>query len=67
MYLGIYAYVYPIFNLSEVIFPYALHPFNIVKEYPELWDKIKKIFHVSNILVFFIINYMTITGQILKQ
>ncbi len=67
MYLGIYAYVYPIFNLSEVIFPYALHPFNIVKEYPELWDKIKKIFHISNILVFFIINYMTITGQILKQ
>ena len=67
IYAGIYIYIYPIFSMTEVVFPYALHPFNIVKEYPELWNKIIKAFNISNILVFFILNYMSFINYKRKE
>ena len=66
IYIGLYLYIHPIFQSNEVIFPYSLHPFNIVKEYPELWYKLIKIFNISNILVFITLNYVYISN-ILKQ
>lgn len=59
IYIAIYLYLLPLFTASEVIFPYALHSFNIVDEYPEAWVKLKSIFHISNIIVFAILNYIS--------
>ena len=63
IYVSLYIYINPIFSLEEVIFPYSLHPFNIVKDYPEIWDKLKQIFHISNILVFLILNFLFFHNQ----
>lgn len=63
IYLSLYIYINPIFKLEEVIFPYAIHPFNIVKEYPEVWNKLKIIFNISNLLVFLILNFLFIHNR----
>ena len=39
---------YPILNSSDLIFPYALHKFNIVKEYPATWKLIKISYYISS-------------------
>lgn len=41
---------FPIFNAKIIIFPYAVHPFDICKKYPYEWKIIKIIY----ILLFFI-------------
>ena len=61
MYVLIYAYIHPIFNSSNVIFPYAINNFNIVERYPELWVKLISYFHISNLLVFLILNILYIS------
>ena len=39
---------YPILNSSDLIFPYAIHKFNIVKEYPVIWKSIKFSYYISS-------------------
>ena len=36
---------FKIFISESIIFPFALNPFDIAKEYPETWEIIKKISH----------------------
>lgn len=41
--LGIIIF-FPIYLSNNLIFPYAIHPFNICKTYPVLWNNIKILF-----------------------
>ncbi len=45
----------PIFNSSEVIFPYSFHPFNICEKSPELWEFIKISFLVCCSFSYFVV------------
>ena len=51
-----------IFNAKSLIFPYAVHPFDICIEYPEIWLIIKKIYILS-----FFISYNIFIVKILKK
>ena len=37
----IFSFFTPIFNAKTIIFPYAVHPFDIVQKYPNFWKFIK--------------------------
>lgn len=45
--INIYIF-YPILNSSDLIFPYAIHKFNIVKQYPTVWNLIKMVYYISS-------------------
>lgn len=45
--ISIYIF-YPILNSSDLIFPYAIHKFNIVKQYPTVWNFIKMVYYISS-------------------
>lgn len=42
----------PIFTAESLIFPYAVHPFDIVSLYPETWNLIKNLY-----IIMFLISY----------
>lgn len=54
-------YLKPIFHAQNLIFPYAIHPFDISTKYPNMWKNIKilyitfSVFSIS-VLINFIIN-----------
>ena len=53
--IGVFAIIYffrPIFMAKNLIFPYAVHPFDICTLYPETWKKIKIIY-----IIMFLISY----------
>ena len=54
-----YEYLLPVFEADHLIFPYALHPFDICEMYPETWHIIKNayvaMFLISFTIVFFYI------------
>lgn len=37
----------PILTAKSLIFPYAIHPFDIVKVYPNIWILIKKFYFIT--------------------
>ena len=37
----------PIFNAENLIFPYAIHPFDIVSVYPDIWILLKNLYLIS--------------------
>ena len=45
----------PIFATETLIFPYAIHPFDIAKTYPKLWLYLKIIYSVNLLFTIFII------------
>ncbi len=45
----------PILNATSLIFPYAIHPFDIVNQYPLCWNIIKKMYCVNLFISIFII------------
>ncbi len=45
----------PIFTAKSLIFPYAIHPFDIVSVYPETWILLKKIYFLSYSISYFIL------------
>lgn len=45
----------PIFTANSLIFPYAVHPFDIAKVYPETWNLLKKLYFISSFFSFFIL------------
>ena len=49
----------PIFTAKHLIFPYAIHPFDIVTVYPETWVSIKKIYCIS-----FSISYIILFNKV---
>lgn len=53
-----YAIFYPIFYSTTIIIPFAIHPFNIVQEYPTAWKWIKCIFVISYFLSSLILSHI---------
>jgi len=45
----------PIFTAEHLLFPYAIHPFDIVSVYPNTWILLKKIYFISFLLSHFIL------------
>lgn len=56
IYIFIYFFFESFLSSTSVIFPYAIHPFDIVKDYPDVWIILKKYFLLSNMLIYFILN-----------
>ena len=52
----------PIFSAKSLIFPYAIHKFDICKTYPKIWNLLKKAY-----LIVFIISYSIILIKIYKK
>lgn len=51
IFLAIYILVfYPLYTASEIIIPFAVHPFNICKSYPDAWKNIKLLYIVISLL-----------------
>ncbi len=48
----------PIFNAEHLIFPYAIHPFDIVSVYPDTWILLKKLYLIS-----FFISYLILYNK----
>ncbi len=46
---------YPILQADSLIFPYAIHPFDIIKVYPNTWILLKKVYILSSLLVYIIL------------
>ena len=47
----------PIFNSDSLIFPYAIHPFDIIKTYPYTWMLIKKWYFISFSISYAILSF----------
>lgn len=48
---------YPILNSTNLIFPYAVHEFNIVQQYPFVWKIVKLSYYISSyISILLIVN-----------
>ncbi len=45
----------PILTAKSLIFPYAIHPFDIVKQYPTIWFYIKIIYTINLFIANFLI------------
>ncbi len=45
----------PILNADTLIFPYSLHPFDIAKNYPQIWYNTKVIFRINLFISDFLI------------
>ena len=58
----IYLVFMPIFYAKSLIFPYAIHPFDICKVYPKIWLLIKRLYIIT-----FIISYSILLIKILKK
>ncbi len=55
IYLLIFSIFKPIFKAEHLLFPYAIHPFDIVSVYPNTWILLKKIYLISFTISYFII------------
>lgn len=49
--LLIYIYLYDIFSAKSLIFPYAIHPYDIINEKPDTWLNILKYFWYSTYIL----------------
>lgn len=63
LFFGIYTFFNPIFLAKNLIFPYALHPFDIVSTYPETWRKIK-IYYILSFSLSYIILFIKFSKRI---
>ncbi len=59
----IYYWFKPILKAKHLIFPYAIHKFDIVETYPETWAKIKKYYLMSFTASYFIV-FINISSKI---
>ena len=48
-------FLIPILSTNSLIFPYSVHPFDIVKSFPKLWLYIKVIYCVNLFITIFLI------------
>jgi len=52
-------YLKPVFEAQNLIFPYAIHPFDICAKYPEMWKSLKIIYIIfSCFSIFLLINFL---------
>lgn len=59
MYNLMYLYFTPLFEAEHLMFPYAIHPFDICEQYPETWNIIKLLYLVSFVVSFTIMFFYT--------
>ena len=52
-----YSYFYEIYMAEHLIFPYAIHPFDICELYPQTWIFIKKSYCILFVLAYSIIHF----------
>ena len=45
----------PILKANSLIFPFAVHPFDIAKVYPETWNLLKSFYFITSFFSFFIL------------
>ena len=45
----------PILKANSLIFPFAVHPFDIAKVYPETWNLLKSLYFITSFFSFFIL------------
>ena len=45
----------PILKTNSLIFPFAVHPFDIAKVYPKTWNLLKSLYFISTFFSFFIL------------
>lgn len=55
VFLIIYHIFKPIFTAEHLIFPYAIHPFDIVSVYPNTWILFKKVYFLTFLFSYFIL------------
>ena len=49
----------PIFTAKSLIFPYAITPFDICQNYPQVWIMLKKLYWICFFISYFIVyNYL---------
>ena len=53
--LIVYHIFKPIFTANHIIFPYAIHPFDIVSVYPDTWILLKKVYFITFLFSYFIL------------
>lgn len=52
----LFIYIFnPILNSESLIFPYAVHPFDIINTYPFYWNIIKKMYYINLFCSIFVI------------
>ena len=57
--IWLYFLFLPLFKAKNIIFPFAITPFDIAKEYPKIWDFIKKTYFIFLFFSYVIIfNYI---------
>lgn len=58
-FLIIYLIFKPIFVAKHLLFPYAIHPFDIVSVYPNTWILLKRIY-----FIFFLLSHLILFNKI---
>lgn len=58
----IFLFFKPIFTAKSLIFPYAIHPFDIVSVYPDIWILLKKLYILSSF-----ISYLILSNKIINS
>lgn len=53
--LIVYHIFKPIITANHLIFPYAIHPFDIVSVYPNTWILLKKVYFLTFLFSYFIL------------
>lgn len=52
---------YPVLTATNLIFPYSVHQFDIIVQYPELWHGIKLIYYINSFIsIFLIVNSLIV-------
>jgi hypothetical protein len=47
----------PIFSAEHLVFPYAVHPFDICTVYPDTWEDIKKAYIITFLISYSILHF----------
>lgn len=55
VFLALFNFFKPILETNSLIFPFAVHPFDIAKVYPETWNLLKTLYFISSFFSFFIL------------
>ena len=48
----IFEFLNPVFEAEHLLFPYAIHPFDIIQVYPETWNIMKRLYVASYFISF---------------
>lgn len=55
VFIALFKFFKPLLETNSLIFPFAVHPFDIAKVYPETWNLLKSLYFISSFFSFFIL------------